>query len=85
MLNVAGAGAAGGMGAALFGLLNARLQPGIEIVTEALKLADAVQGADLVITGEGVSIAKLSMEKRLLEWRESLSVTIFRLSLSLEA
>lgn len=53
VLNVAGAGAAGGMGAALFGLLNARLQPGIEIVTEALKLADAVQGADLVITGEG--------------------------------
>lgn len=53
VLNVAGAGAAGGMGAALFGLLYARLQPGIEIVTEALKLADAVQGADLVITGEG--------------------------------
>lgn len=53
VLNVAGAGAAGGMGAALFGLLNARLQPGINIVTEALKLADVVQGADLVITGEG--------------------------------
>ncbi|BFI68585.1 glycerate kinase [Yersinia pseudotuberculosis] len=53
VINVAGAGAAGGMGAALFGLLNARLQPGIEIVTEALKLAAAVQDADLVITGEG--------------------------------
>lgn len=53
VINVAGAGAAGGMGAALFGLLNARLQPGIEIVTEALKLAAAVQKADLVITGEG--------------------------------
>ncbi|AJJ55656.1 glycerate kinase family protein [Yersinia pseudotuberculosis IP 32953] len=53
VINVAGAGAAGGMGAALFGLLNARLQPGIEIVTEALKLAAAVQNADLVITGEG--------------------------------
>lgn len=53
VINVAGAGAAGGMGAALFGLLNARLQPGIEIVTEALKLAATVQNADLVITGEG--------------------------------
>jgi glycerate kinase len=53
VLNVAGSGAAGGMGAALFGLLNARLQPGIDIVTEALKLAEVVQGADLVITGEG--------------------------------
>lgn len=53
VINVAGAGAAGGMGASLSGLLNARLQPGVEIVTEALSLAEAVQGADLVITGEG--------------------------------
>ncbi|RPH20821.1 glycerate kinase [Buttiauxella warmboldiae] len=53
VLELAGAGAAGGMGAALSGLLNARLQPGIDIVTDALKLADAVQGADMVITGEG--------------------------------
>lgn len=53
VLNIAGSGAAGGMGAALYGLLNARLQPGIDIVTEALKLAEIVQGADLVITGEG--------------------------------
>ncbi|XEH56605.1 glycerate kinase [Edwardsiella tarda] len=43
----------GGMGAALCGLLQARLRPGIEIVTEALDLAQAVQGASLVITGEG--------------------------------
>lgn len=41
------------MGAALCGLLQARLRPGIEIVTEALDLAQAVQGASLVITGEG--------------------------------
>lgn len=53
VINVAGAGAAGGMGVSLSGLLNARLQPGVEIVTEALRLAEAVQGADLVITGEG--------------------------------
>ncbi|MFB5745185.1 glycerate kinase [Cedecea sp. S5-13] len=53
VINVAGAGAAGGMGASLSGLLNARLQPGVAIVTEALRLAEAVQGADLVITGEG--------------------------------
>lgn len=53
VINVAGAGAAGGMGASLSGLLNARLQPGVAIVTEALRLAEAVQGADMVITGEG--------------------------------
>ena len=48
-----GAGAAGGMGAALVGLLGAELKPGIQIVIEALKLADEVADADLVITGEG--------------------------------
>ncbi|MDA9558032.1 glycerate kinase [Vibrio sp.] len=49
----AGAGAAGGLGAALLGLLQASLRPGIEIVMDAVKLADVVKDADLVITGEG--------------------------------
>lgn len=53
VVNVAGAGAAGGMGAALLGLLGAELKPGVEIVIDALKLADAIRDADLVITGEG--------------------------------
>lgn len=48
-----GAGAAGGMGAALLGVLNAQLRPGVEIVVEAVHLEEAVAGADLVITGEG--------------------------------
>lgn len=48
-----GAGAAGGMGAALLGLFNAELRPGIEIVMDALNLADVIKDADLVITGEG--------------------------------
>ena len=51
--DIPGAGAAGGMGAALVGLLGAELKPGIQIVIEALKLADEVADADLVITGEG--------------------------------
>ncbi|TKB51611.1 glycerate kinase [Ferrimonas sediminicola] len=50
---IPGAGAAGGLGAALAGLLQARLRPGIEIVMEAVGLERALQGADLVITGEG--------------------------------
>lgn len=50
---MAGAGAAGGMGAALLGLLNASLRPGIEIVMDAVNLTDIVADADLVITGEG--------------------------------
>jgi glycerate 2-kinase len=51
--SVPGAGAAGGMGAALLAFLGARLRPGIEIVMEAVGLEAAVKDADLVITGEG--------------------------------
>ncbi|SKA29618.1 glycerate kinase [Photobacterium toruni] len=51
--NTAGAGAAGGMGAALLGLFNAQLRSGIEIVIDAVNLGDIVKDADLVITGEG--------------------------------
>ncbi|MCF3097143.1 glycerate kinase [Aeromonas australiensis] len=51
--DIPGAGAAGGMGAALVDLLGAKLKPGIQIVIEALKLAEEVADADLVITGEG--------------------------------
>ncbi|AIR85208.1 glycerate kinase [Pantoea rwandensis] len=53
VLHIAGGGAAGGMGAALHAFCQAELRRGIEIVTEALGLADQVQDADLVITGEG--------------------------------
>lgn len=48
-----GAGAAGGLGAALLAFLAADLKPGIEIVLEAVQLQQQLQGADLVITGEG--------------------------------
>ena len=51
--HVPGAGAAGGMGAALYGFCNADLRQGIEIVTEALGLDALVKDATLVITGEG--------------------------------
>ncbi len=53
VLNLEGGGAAGGMGAALYAFCGANLRPGIEIVTDALGLADLVADADLVITGEG--------------------------------
>ncbi|CZF78201.1 glycerate kinase [Grimontia marina] len=51
--NSAGAGAAGGMGAALMGIFNAILRPGIEIVMDAVNLPEQLKDADLVITGEG--------------------------------
>lgn len=48
-----GVGAAGGLGFAARAFLHARFRPGIELVAELSELAAAVQGADLLITGEG--------------------------------
>ncbi|WP_320153228.1 glycerate kinase [uncultured Tolumonas sp.] len=50
---VPGAGAAGGMGAALLAFMNAELHSGIDIVLAALGLESIIADADLVITGEG--------------------------------
>lgn len=51
--DVPGVGAAGGLGFAARAVLGARFRPGIELVAELSGLAQAVQGVDLVITGEG--------------------------------
>jgi len=48
-----GAGAAGGLGAGLVAFAGARLQPGAEMVMEALHLDERLMDAQLVITGEG--------------------------------
>ena len=50
---LAGAGAAGGLGAGLLFFTPAKLRPGVEIVLEAVKFADVVKEAAFVITGEG--------------------------------
>ena len=49
----AGSGAAGGMGAGLMLLPQVQMQSGVQIVAEAVRLAERVRDADLVITGEG--------------------------------
>ncbi|KNC12181.1 glycerate kinase [Klebsiella sp. RIT-PI-d] len=51
--NVPGAGAAGGMGAALMAFLGAELRSGIEIVTQALNLEEHIHDCTWVVTGEG--------------------------------
>ena len=48
-----GAGAAGGIGAALAVCLGAEMHAGIEAVLDAVHFAERVRGCDLVITGEG--------------------------------
>lgn len=51
--DAAGAGAAGGVGYAAHALLGATLRPGAELVFDLVGLDAALEGVDLVITGEG--------------------------------
>ncbi len=51
--SVPGAGAAGGMGAALMAFLGAELKSGIDIVTQALNLEEHIHDCTWVVTGEG--------------------------------
>ena len=51
--NFPGAGAAGGMGAALKGVLGAKLMPGIAAVLDTMGFEEWIEDANLVITGEG--------------------------------
>ena len=60
---LAGAGAAGGLGGGLVAFLNARLTPGIEMVLDALRFDTQITGADLIITGEGKLDAQTCMGK----------------------
>lgn len=53
IISIAGAGAAGGLGGAFHAFLRADLKKGIEVVLDAIDFDAMLQGADLVITGEG--------------------------------
>ncbi len=53
-----GSGAAGGLGFALVAHLGAELGPGIELVADLVSLDDRVDGATLVLTGEGSADAQ---------------------------
>jgi glycerate kinase len=53
VMDIKGAGAAGGLGAGFMAFLNAQLKPGVDIVIEKTRLKEIVKDADLVITGEG--------------------------------
>jgi len=53
VVDIPGAGAAGGTGAGLIAFLDAQLVPGAALVVEASGFDKKLQGADLVITGEG--------------------------------
>ncbi|MBI4336630.1 MAG: glycerate kinase [Chloroflexi bacterium] len=58
-----GAGAAGGMGAGLVAFLGARLEPGADLVCDALGLDEKLAGIDLVLVGEGRLDAQTAYNK----------------------
>lgn len=74
---VRGGGAAGGLGAGLFAFLGASLRPGIDVVLDLVGLERKLEGADLVLTGEGridfqtvfgkapVGVARLAKKKNI--------------------
>lgn len=53
VINIPGAGAAGGLGAGLMAFLNGTLKKGIEMVIEYTGLEEKVKDCDMVWTGEG--------------------------------
>lgn len=61
--HIAGAGAAGGLGAAFAGFLNAHLQSGIQLILDVIKMEDKMRGVNFVITGEGKLDGQTSMGK----------------------
>ena len=70
-----GSGAAGGLGFAFRSFLHGELKSGVSLILEETKLSEKMQGADLVITGEGrmdeqsamgkapIGVAKLAKEQ----------------------
>lgn len=52
-ISVPGDGAAGGLGFAFRSFLRGKLLPGVDIVLDALDIADELKSADVLFTGEG--------------------------------
>ena len=53
VLDIPGAGAAGGLGGGLYAFLNAAVSSGINTVLDLINFDDIIKNADLVISGEG--------------------------------
>ncbi|WHY86039.1 glycerate kinase [Neobacillus novalis] len=60
---IPGAGAAGGLGGAFAGFLQAELESGVGLILELACLEEVLHGVDLVITGEGKLDGQTSMGK----------------------
>ena len=60
---MAGAGAAGGLGYAFLQYMNSECKPGIELLLDTIHFSEIVHDADLVITGEGSADRQTLMGK----------------------
>lgn len=63
IVDLPGAGAAGGLGGGMHGVLGADLRPGIEMMLKIVNFPQHLQNADLVLTGEGRIDRQSSMGK----------------------
>jgi glycerate kinase len=61
--DVPGSGAAGGLGGGLVAFVSGRLEKGVDLVIEAVDLADRLAAADLCLTGEGALDAQSAFGK----------------------
>ncbi|MDQ0974900.1 glycerate kinase [Neobacillus niacini] len=60
---ISGAGAAGGLGAAFTGFLDAELESGVQLILDYVRLEEKLHGVNLTITGEGKLDGQTSMGK----------------------
>ena len=60
---LAGAGAAGGLGYAFTAYLGAKIKSGVDTVTELIGLEEKIKAADIIITGEGRIDGQTAMGK----------------------
>lgn len=63
ILDLPGAGAAGGLGGGLYAFLNARLERGIDIILKFSGIEEVIPEVDYIITGEGMIDAQTSFGK----------------------
>ncbi len=66
VLNLPGAGAAGGLGAGLSAFLNAKMEKGVELILKIMKFEKYLKNTDFVITGEGKIDAQVKYGKAIL-------------------
>lgn len=97
--NLAGSGAAGGLGFGFISFLNAKLQSGFKIISDLANLEEKIKEADLIITGEGsldeqsfmgkvpIEVAKIAKKhkKRVISFSGSLKNDDFILNKEIDA